>query len=617
MVLIEEIYDLTTDAQRRPPLPFFLRLLSVVPLFQRLVTDYVTDQEQARTFLLDYNQPILNMIDTYLTNYKGLSSRLEGHPLRAMRTLRKMIKSQRFAYKIHDFHICRTTSRAFGTYASSPSGRPSRQRQPTVTLSNFSLTDSFLLLGWVQNVETKMSRDKMSRFVANYTNKGKPAAIYEGFAYIKDINLSEGKERYKFIHWSCNGYIWEFGLVVRVESLSVIDMTLERTKIAIHGPAGDLQVNFVLHDSGIDDENRMLMFGTTNSIISLGRSPTVHADGTFKITPDPFKQVYVLHYEENGRLYPGVFVLLPGKAKALYERMLNILKTLCPYEMTKIVTDFEFQAMTSFKDVFGVNVEGCFFHYAQAIMRNARNRDVFRKIAKSPLKKQHYVMLRALAFLPPGDIPSGFDALVHVIRLHDPQNVFHDLLIYMEETWVAPLCHPGRPALGKFPPQLWSVHTQTLTDQERTNNKVEGWHNRINNFMEHSHLAFYVFLDELKKFFRAEVDRRRKDQRSALERQARLANGEAVPVARDTYSLRSAALKVLCQQYQNQLYATNPQSTGLIRFLSEIADEMEDCVEFVENSTNKGKAAAIFEGYAYIKDINSSDGKERYRGRIQ
>ena len=133
MVLIEEVYDTTTDAQRRRPLPFFLRLLSVVPLFQRLVTDYVTDQEQARTFLLDYDGPILDMIDIYLTDYKGLSSGLEGHPLRAMRTLRKMIKSQRFADKIHDFYICRTTGGAFGTYASSPSGRPSRQRRPTVT----------------------------------------------------------------------------------------------------------------------------------------------------------------------------------------------------------------------------------------------------------------------------------------------------------------------------------------------------------------------------------------------------------------------------------------------------------------------------------------------------
>uniref|UniRef100_A0A914WSC2 MULE transposase domain-containing protein n=1 Tax=Plectus sambesii TaxID=2011161 RepID=A0A914WSC2_9BILA len=438
-------------------------------------------------------------------------------------------------------------------------------------------------------------------FVENCTNKGKAAAIYEGYTYLKDMNLSEGKKRYKCIHRSFNGYIWilngwaltmksgsklgqehnhevepkkikarkrlqafktvikeqpnikignlvlstrdceaivtnamptidnmkrmgrdlkrKYGPVFRVNTLEDIDMTLERSRITIRGPAGDLVVNFVLHDSGVDDKHRMLMFGTTNSIASLGRSSTVHADGTFRITPEPFKQ-----------------------------------------------------AIQSFGDVFGVPVEGCYFHFAQAIMRNARRFDIFKKIARSPLRKHHYIMIRALAFLPPGDIPSGFDALTSAIRQRNYLADFVDLLSYMEETWVAPMCPPDRPALGKFPPLLWSVHTRTLTGQDRTNNRVEGWHFKINTFMEHSHLAFYVFLDELKKFFRAEEDRRREDHRSAIEREARRQLGEVVPVPYDNYSLRSAALQVICQQYQNQRYVTNPQSTGLIRFLSEVAD---------------------------------------------
>uniref|UniRef100_A0A914VDQ5 FLYWCH-type domain-containing protein n=1 Tax=Plectus sambesii TaxID=2011161 RepID=A0A914VDQ5_9BILA len=370
-------------------------------------------------------------------------------------------------------------------------------------------------------------------FVENYMNKRKVAAIYEGYAYLKDVNLSEGKERYKCIHQSCNGYIWilngqavtmksgsklgrehnheveperiearkhlqafktvdkeqphvkignlvsstrdceaivinamptietmkrmgrdlkrkNYGTVVRVNALEDIDITLDRSRITIRGPAGDLVVNFVLHDSGLDEEHRMLMFGTTNSIASLGRSPTVHADG---------------------------------------------------------------------------------------------------------------------------DIPSSFDALTSAIRQRNYLADFGDLLSYMEETWVAPMCSPpDRPALGKFPPMLWSVHTRTLTGQDRTNNRVKGWHFKINTFMEHSHLAFYVFLGELKKFFRAEEDRRREDHRSAIERETRRQLGEVVPVPYDNYSLRSAALQVICQQYQNQRYVTNPQSTGLIRFLSEVAD---------------------------------------------
>lgn len=87
----------------------------------------------------------------------------------------------------------------------------------------------------------------------------------------------------------------------------------------------------------------MLIFGTTNSIASLSRSTKIHADGTFKVTPLPFKQFYVLHFEENEKLYPGAFVLLSGKTKILYDGMLQALLTFCQYEASTVVTDYEFQ----------------------------------------------------------------------------------------------------------------------------------------------------------------------------------------------------------------------------------------------------------------------------------
>uniref|UniRef100_A0A914W5P5 Uncharacterized protein n=1 Tax=Plectus sambesii TaxID=2011161 RepID=A0A914W5P5_9BILA len=92
--------------------------------------------------------------------------------------------------------------------------------------------------------------------------------------------------------------------------------------------------------------------------------------------------------------------------------------------------------------------------------------------------------------------------------------------------------------------------------------------------MDTCHLTFYVFLEELKKFFRAEEDRRREQQRTAIDHAARIANGEVIPPKRNIYRLRSATLQVLCQNYQNQLYVTNPQNVGTIRFLSEVADAL-------------------------------------------
>uniref|UniRef100_A0A914WSW5 Methionine--tRNA ligase, mitochondrial n=1 Tax=Plectus sambesii TaxID=2011161 RepID=A0A914WSW5_9BILA len=66
-------------------------------------------------------------------------------------------------------------------------------------------------------------------------------------------------------------------------------------------------------------------------------------------------------------------------------------------------------------------------------------------------------------------------------------------------------------------------------------------------------------------------------QRTATELAPLVANAEILPPNSNIYSLRFAALKVLCQNYQNLIYGTNPQSAGTIRFLSEVADALTLC----------------------------------------
>uniref|UniRef100_A0A914XKW8 FLYWCH-type domain-containing protein n=1 Tax=Plectus sambesii TaxID=2011161 RepID=A0A914XKW8_9BILA len=46
-------------------------------------------------------------------------------------------------------------------------------------------------------------------FIEKYTNKGKTAAILDGYAYIRDIDLADNKVRMKCIHYSaCKSNIW-------------------------------------------------------------------------------------------------------------------------------------------------------------------------------------------------------------------------------------------------------------------------------------------------------------------------------------------------------------------------------------------------------------------------
>jgi len=110
----------------------------------------------------------------------------------------------------------------------------------------------------------------------------------------------------------------------------------------------------------------------------------------------------------------------------------------------------------------------------------------------------------------------------------------------------------------------------TLHDQPRTNNRVEGWHLKINKFLKVAHPTIYQFVFDLKKFFRAEEDRRRQAKVTVLIAQNNAAaQGLTVPPPPlNHFTRRSIDLKALCIEYQNGLYVTSPLRTGYIRFLS-------------------------------------------------
>ena len=76
--------------------------------------------------------------------------------------------------------------------------------------------------------------------------------------------------------------------------------------------AGGLEL-FLLYDSGAE-ENRILIFGTEESKRVLALSENWQADGTFKVTPPIFAQVYSIHASRIGDLVPAFYCLLTNRA---------------------------------------------------------------------------------------------------------------------------------------------------------------------------------------------------------------------------------------------------------------------------------------------------------------
>ena len=75
-------------------------------------------------------------------------------------------------------------------------------------------------------------------------------------------------------------------------------------------------------------------------------------DGTFQTCPSLFYQIFTLHAFKNGKQFPFVYCLLPGKSRLLYLRALELL-ILKAGEIgfnlrpTEVVTDFEIAPRTN------------------------------------------------------------------------------------------------------------------------------------------------------------------------------------------------------------------------------------------------------------------------------
>ena len=89
--------------------------------------------------------------------------------------------------------------------------------------------------------------------------------------------------------------------LVNAASASDIEI-LERHKTTLKGEP------FLLFDSGIGDASRIIIFSTPKMFSILRESQSWLADGTFKVVPQQFYQLYTIHAEKDGYIFPCVYI---------------------------------------------------------------------------------------------------------------------------------------------------------------------------------------------------------------------------------------------------------------------------------------------------------------------
>ena len=122
--------------------------------------------------------------------------------------------------------------------------------------------------------------------------------------------------------------------------------------------------NFIRYDSGSNDNERIILCGDPEMLRVLEKSSFWLADGTFKITPKMFYQLYSIHVSVSGIAPACIYAFLPNKTEKTYNRFLQALIDLAPNcRPEKILLDFEQAALQSFQKTFPeAHLSGCFFH---------------------------------------------------------------------------------------------------------------------------------------------------------------------------------------------------------------------------------------------------------------
>lgn len=219
-----------------------------------------------------------------------------------------------------------------------------------------------------------------------------------------------------------------------------------------HNLVGD----FFLFDDGVED--KILIFGTPLAKQYLLKYKSYYGDGTFKICPFPFYQVYSIHTnisqdDNTVNFAPVLYTLLPNKTQTTYERLFAILRDHFSVNIENYKCDFERATIQAVKSVYPhVKVTGCYFHYWKAVLKKSQNIGLF----KSESGKFITCLYMQLPLLPPILVPKAILSIQELVNDSAEYEAFNN---YFSTQW-----------MGIYTENVFCCYKENY----RTNNPVEG-----------------------------------------------------------------------------------------------------------------------------------------------
>jgi len=238
------------------------------------------------------------------------------------------------------------------------------------------------------------------------------------------------------------------------------------------------------------DNGTALLFATPEQLELIRSATSVYFDATFKVVPTPFYQLFTLFVPHGDSAFPCFFALMSRKTKQLYIAIFEKLRELVPtFQPTNAMADFEEAPADAFRSVFGsdTQVSGCWFHFAQAIIRRTRKLSLTTARENDSEVKTIINCLMALPLLPAPKIAEGLRDIRSLPRGNQTfsENI-NRLLQYVERQWLK------KSTIG---PDRLSVRDNV----SRTNNILESFHSVQRRRIQVSHPNLFAFLGHLQR----------------------------------------------------------------------------------------------------------------------
>lgn len=217
---------------------------------------------------------------------------------------------------------------------------------------------------------------------------------------------------------------------------------------------------------------------------------TMVADGTFRVCPKLYKQVYIVHeVDSEGTALPLIYALLPNKQENTYMRFFTALsRKMDDVGIGKnVVVDFEGNPIKAVRLAFPrAHVFACLFHLSKSIQRNMSHAldERYDEDINTEIQVRR---LAALSFLPPSEVQSLFATIRSKVPRSDKDMLA--LYSYFEQTYIGTLS--DRP---DYPVQLWSSFYKVTNDIPRTSNIAESFNRKLNWSAACDHPSLWNFI---------------------------------------------------------------------------------------------------------------------------